>query len=450
MSIAKTTSSRIVYPLSLIARNRVKEIEYTNTLSLCSSLSEKDLQNVMFRRKEELLEYAISNVPWYRERKPSLPEVKVMASDYSAWQEIPIVDRNSIGPEESKFVSDCSLDTLWSDTSGSTGRKFRYLTDRNASLWSEAAIAYAYKQIGGSPGSRQMVVWGAPRDVNCQSRLLHRLRMRLLRQKTILAYKIDSERARAILSEIRHFKPTLLRSYPNILLDLSRHDRQGVLSTPDVIITAGEWLRPDLRRKLEEVTGKKVYDWYGSREFGSIAYECTAHNGLHIFSPLVFVEVLREDMTPCDPGERGEIVVTSLTRRSMPLIRYRTGDMGSLSKMKCSCGSAFPLFSELHGRTMDVIRLPNGESIAGYFWTHIARDITGIDQFRIVQSCSGSITVEVILEAGAPDETAEIFRSKVIQELNIPIEIDVVIVDKLPVNQSGKTGLVVSEYDPNG
>ena len=69
-------------------------------------------------------------------------------------------------------------------------------------------------------------------------------------------------------------------------------------------------------------------DRYGSREFGNMAMSCEQEDGLHVIPTAAIIEILRPDGSPAEPGELGEIVITSLTARAMPMIRYRIGDTG--------------------------------------------------------------------------------------------------------------------------
>ena len=437
---------RLRFAIPLYANKQKKALDYATEISDLSQKSTENMEAYISQKKRDLLSYAFENVQWYKDLSKKLPSIESLATDPRLWREIPTVDRDVIGPDESKFISRLHKANNWNDTSGSTGRKFRFLRDHNQTLWAEASTAFVRKQILGLYAPREIIIWGAPRDKQPNEKFLSKLKLLVRQRKTVIAYQMNPEKSLDILKEVSEFKPEILTGYPNILKYLSEYDKDGVLSRAKAIITAGEWFRPNLRKKLEEHTQKQIFDFYGCREIGSIAYECKAHNGLHILSPLVYVECLRKDQTPCEPGEMGELVVTSLVRRSMPLIRYRIGDMGILSDEKCSCGCPFPLIKEICGRTMDVVTLPDGRTIAGYFWTHFARKMNGINQFRLVQDETGQITLEIVPEAGAPANLQKTILAEAKKRTGIQDGLSVKLVEGLPVNQSGKSGLVVSHY----
>jgi len=118
------------------------------------------------------------------------------------------------------------------------------------------------------------------------------------------------------------------------------------------VLSSAEPLDPVLRHLLCTVWQCEILDHYGLTEtaYGG-AVECPAHNGCHIRA----LDLLVEIVDPCGtevlpPGEEGEIVITTLQREAMPLIRYRTGDVARLLPGPCACGSPLPRLSYVRGR----------------------------------------------------------------------------------------------------
>ncbi len=111
------------------------------------------------------------------------------------------------------------------------------------------------------------------------------------------------------------------------------------------------------RTELEEMLNIKAYDSYGLSEmFGpGVAFECQEQNGLHIWEDHFLVEVVDPDGLPCAPGERGEHVLTSLTKEAMPLIRYHTGDVTFMMEEECPCGRTSAKLHRFLGRADDML-----------------------------------------------------------------------------------------------
>lgn len=119
------------------------------------------------------------------------------------------------------------------------------------------------------------------------------------------------------------------------------------------IACAGEPVSPERRRLVEEIWGVPVLDNYGLTETGPLAMDCHLRR-LHPFGYLFFLEVLDEPLRrEVAPGEIGQLVVTSLTRRAMPVVRYVTGDRVRLSPRACGCGQTTTL--EIRGREADTL-----------------------------------------------------------------------------------------------
>ena len=133
--------------------------------------------------------------------------------------------------------------------------------------------------------------------------------------------------------------PSLLFGHAHSLFLFAEFLRsRGLKATqPNGIIATAMVLHDWQRRVIEGVCGCKVTNRYGCEEVSLIACECERHEGLHVNSDGVFVEILR-DGRPAQPGEAGQVVVTDLTNRAMPIIRYQVGDVAVASDRLCPCG----------------------------------------------------------------------------------------------------------------
>jgi phenylacetate-CoA ligase len=111
------------------------------------------------------------------------------------------------------------------------------------------------------------------------------------------------------------------------------------------------------RKQLEKILNIKAYDSYGLSEVmgPGVAFECEEQDGLHLWSDHFFVEVLDENGEQVSEGEKGELVLTSLTKEAFPIIRYRTGDITRLLESECSCGRTTVRISRLLGRADDML-----------------------------------------------------------------------------------------------
>ncbi len=126
------------------------------------------------------------------------------------------------------------------------------------------------------------------------------------------------------------------------------------------ILVVGEPLTEDIRNRLESALNVDVTAGYGPSDVmgPGIAFECHHKNGLHISEDHFLAEIIDPDGAgPRPPGEAGEVVLTTLTARAFPLIRFRTGDLASLIEGECRCGRTLRRMSGISGYVGDVLTI---------------------------------------------------------------------------------------------
>ncbi len=114
----------------------------------------------------------------------------------------------------------------------------------------------------------------------------------------------------------------------------------------------------DTRRRIEEAYGLKAYNSYGLSELNGpgVAFECPEQTGMHVWEDHFLLEVIDpQTLEPLPPGEVGEVVLTNLSRRGMPVLRYRTRDLAALVPGRCPCGRTHRRLSRIQGRTDDML-----------------------------------------------------------------------------------------------
>ena len=116
----------------------------------------------------------------------------------------------------------------------------------------------------------------------------------------------------------------------------------------------------DTRKRIEDMLGVKAYNSFGMSEMcgPGVAFECKEQNGLHIWEDYYIVEIIDPDtLEPVPEGEVGELVLTTLNREAMPLLRYRTRDLTRILPGRCPCGREHKRLDRMKGRSDDMIIL---------------------------------------------------------------------------------------------
>ena len=258
------------------------------------------------------------------------------------------------------------------------------------------------------------------------------------------------------------FGVTVLHCTPSYALYLAETAKaRGVVDKLNLRIGcfgAEPW-SDESRRELEEALNIKAYDSYGLSEMmgPGVAFECQEQDGLHIWEDHFLIEILDKNEQPCAPGEPGELVITSLTKEAMPLLRYHTGDVTYIMEGKCPCGRTSRKLHRFLGRADDmlIVRginvfpsqiedvLVSIPEIGSYFQVVVDRKKHGLDEISIqVELKDEAFTGELSDLARIQKKTEEKLKSV----LNVRSKIELVEKGSIP-RTAGKSKKVVDRRD---
>lgn len=164
------------------------------------------------------------------------------------------------------------------------------------------------------------------------------------------------------LKIMQDFSPRILACTPSYALYMAEEAKELGLEPAGAswdigIFGAEPWSEP-MRAEIESSWNMLATDVYGLSEIigPGVAQECTFKEGLHIYSDVFYPEIIDpETGEHVKEGEDGELVITTLTKQGIPLLRYRTRDIVSMTTEKCKCGRTSPRISKIKGRTDDMI-----------------------------------------------------------------------------------------------
>lgn len=171
-----------------------------------------------------------------------------------------------------------------------------------------------------------------------------------------------------------------------------------------------------MRQEIETKLGLEAFDIYGLTEIigPGVAAECHEHDGLHFFEDYFYPEIINpETGEPLPDGEKGELVITPLTREGSPLLRYRTRDITYIMTEKCSCGRTLRRIHRLFGRNDDMLII-RGVNVFPSQIEELLLSIEGIEpHYQIVVDRKGQLdTLEVHVEVNEAIFSDEISRLK--------------------------------------
>ena len=157
------------------------------------------------------------------------------------------------------------------------------------------------------------------------------------------------------------FEATAIACTPSYLLHIAETlEEAGQIDNIKlkVAICGAEPWTENMRKEIEAKLHIKAYDIYGLSEImgPGVAADCEYHNGLHVYEDHFIPEVINsETLAPCKDGEIGELVFTTITKEALPLFRYQTRDLTSITYDKCECGRTLARISKFKGRSDDML-----------------------------------------------------------------------------------------------
>jgi phenylacetate-CoA ligase len=259
-------------------------------------------------------------------------------------------------------------------------------------------------------------------------------RMGVLQTKDVSPLRPPREQ----IEEIKEYDAKVLLTNPSSALAISKEARESDTKGIELslIFAVGEFLCGSTRRFIEETFEAKVIDQYGATEVGKISRECNEHS-YHTHHNII-VQTTKDDET-LFPGEEGEITVTNIANFAQPFIRYDLQDSGLILEDECSCGLPFPLMKLTSGRLTDFISLPDGRFISALEANDFLSFMhTELKQYQVTQEDKDRLTVKLVKGKGFKENTITEIKKTYAKNLGVDIKIDVLVVNDIPKEKSGK------------
>lgn len=250
---------------------------------------------------------------------------------------------------------------------------------------------------------------------------------------------------RHYVEDLLRIRPHLITSYPSILQLVINTATSAELARirPDAIHLHSELLTESLRGQIQDAFRCDCFDDYSTFEFHHVAYECPRHR-YHLAADNVVVEFVR-DGRPARPGEEGEILLTGLTNRAMPLIRYAIGDVGIPDDEVCPCGRGFPTMRLIAGRVDDFVVLANGRRFSPRMINPAYEMLPGVLEHVLVQETADHIVVHVNVHDAHRATTPGLIERELGELFGATVRVDVRLTTDFVRGRTGKLRSVVSK-----
>ncbi len=322
----------------------------------------------------DIVAWAGVAVPYYRDLFAKLAfQPENLKRDAAYLNDLPYLTKDILRAEGARLLREgheTSAKHL-SRTGGSTGPAADIYYDQAAADWSSAVTRHARASIGKPHKLSELHLASRfPETFPWKDRLKEAAKCFAMNRRNVFVSDFEPASLDQLWRQIRRIRPHLLHGPPSTLYRLARHvDALGKPARAfEIFESSGELMASYQREAIQRVFACRVIDRYGLAEFGIVAYQMHDDDrSLYVYDSFVWPEV----------SEEGEIVLTGLKNRLMPLIRYRTGDLATLSED--SRGYAL---SNLAGRVHDLVSI-GGKIYPTHFVQDLLQRIGGVAEFQI-------------------------------------------------------------------
>jgi len=384
-------------------------------------MAPENLKNILSERLQKIVSYVYNGCPLYREK---ISKAGIQPKDIKGIDDItklPFttkIDMRDSYPYGLFSVPTSELREVHV-SSGTTGNPTLVgYTKDDIKLWSDV-MARSLACAGAKPGDFIQIAYGYGLFTGGLGTHYGAMEMGL----TIIP--TSSGQTKRQLKIMSDFRPRILACTPSYALYMADEAREMGLdprsSSWEIGVFGAEPWSESMRKEIETTWNMLATDIYGLSEIigPGVAQECTYKDGLHVFSDVFYPEIINPDTGEhVKEGETGELVITTLTKQAIPLIRYRTRDQVSITYGKCRCGRTSPRISKIKGRTDDMI-IVRGINVFPSQIEHVLLGIEGTQPHYqlIVDRKAGKLDeVEILVEVDEKIFSDEIRQLHVLEE----------------------------------
>ena len=448
MNLVKQKMVRALYTVT--RPNMLKCLDELNQLQW---LSEDEQISLQHKRLAQLLEYANTYVPYYRDLFKKIGfHPSDFAADPTCFQELPLLTKDIVRQNYERLITTEPArqgSLIQAKTGGTTGEPLWFMQDP---IYDDYRAAYIFHQMewsGWQLGQPQGWLWGhvLAGEGSKPDSVMTSFKDWLAGRFESNAFHLTPESMGKFAARLERHPDSVVWSYVSTMYRFAQFVQDsGRCIKLHAVYTAAEPLYDYHRQFIQTTFDCPVFNSYSSVEIGPIACECDRHDGLHIMARNAYVEVLR-DGKPVPEGEEGEFVLTNLTNWAFPLIRYRLEDGGKKRTQPCSCGRGLPMLDLVEGRIIDFFKTRDGRKVWGAFAVPMVPTLGKIRQYQIVQK-SPDLIVFRMIKAGPIDESKFLEVEQACRiALGENVQVAFEFVDSLPNTPTGKHRYVISEVE---
>lgn len=410
--------------------------------------SVEEIRAYQLGRVKSIVTHAYETVPFYRDL---YKEHKINPNDiesFADFENLPLVTKDQVKSAGSRILSMSAkkADIIHGHTSGTTGSPLSVFWDRQTCIYNNALDWRQKAWAGVNYGDRIALFLGRAVVSPKRTKPPFWQYDRAHRMLWFSSLHMSTEYLNSMIKRLREFKPHAIEGYPSTVYILARFLRSSNSTFPvKAVFTSSETLLPTQKELIESVFECKVFDFYGMAERVVFATQCAEEHAYHLNFECAYNEIVDSSNTVLSDGRRGYLVGTSLLNYTMPLIRYVTSDITSVSEKSCGCGKNMAVLSAVATKDEDILVSFDGRLVSSSAITHPFKPISSIVESQVIQESTKELRVKLVCNEHYHDSDGSLLISGLKERLGEKMNIHLEFVDEIERTNNGKYRWVISK-----
>ncbi len=404
----------------------------------------EQLEEYQLQQLKKLLDHSYENVPYYTKLFDKLNLTPKDINSFEDLHKIPYLTkdivRKNINDLKATNYPERKFENL--STGGSSGQPLQFYIEKGD--WLPKMMAYTKIQsnwAGRSYFDKWVNIAGGENPFEYQL---------FGRTLALSSFYMNDKYFPSFIQKIRKFKPKHILSYPSAITNLAIYMKRNKIesfSSIKSILCVSETLYEWQREIIEELFQCRVYNQYCLRESVALGISCENSNFFHMFPEFGITELIDQNGKQVKKeDEIGEIVGTSLLNYIFPFIRYKTGDLGVYTAIKCSCGRNYPRLKRIEGRLQEFVVSKSNQliSLTGVYGL-IAKVSPNVKECQFYQDKKGEIIIKIVKTDNYSKSDSQIIQNSIQKRFGSEFNIKISQVDHVPRTKTGKYQFLIQK-----
>ena len=423
------------------------QTRYTKYLESIQYLPREDLKKLQAIRMSAMLKHAVENVPFYKDLNGNLE----LSPDtiFEDIKNFPIITRKIIAEQTDLLIDPNTPYLRKLKSGGTTSKRINVLRDKTS--LTDRNDEYFNRILGIYPGMTRLVLnrhethYYADREKEVEFE-----ENKISRTFLVNPTYFGEEKLKKAYQILMKRKPKIIRANSTFVYEFAKAIESNGWETRHVPIIEGccVTMQPHYITTLERVFGSTVYDVYGATEVNAVSCQCEQRGGMHYVPVSHFLEIMKNNGEEALDGETGELIITSLSHKAMPIIRYQIGDYATFTDDMCGCGRTLPMLKRIDGRVIETIRSPVGTHMTVHEISELLQKLKRTVDFQAIQLSQDSIALKLDANSGKLDAMEEKYiKNRFNEILGYSMNMSIEYVNEIKKQPNGKTLRVLSRLE---